>query len=58
MHFTLHFRPGFTKLVPGEGMPNSNNPETKGDLIIEFDMEFPTSLTPEKKELIRRALLQ
>jgi len=50
-------QPGYTKVVPGEGMPLTNEPKQKGNLIIEFDIEFPTSLTPERKELIKRALL-
>lgn len=51
------FRPGYTKVVPGEGMPVSADPTKKGDLVIEFDIEFPTSLTPDRKDLIKKALL-
>jgi len=50
-------KPGYKKIVPGEGMPLVVAPCDKGDLIIEFDIEFPTSLTPEKKDHVRRALL-
>lgn len=50
-------RPGYKKVVPREGMPVTSDPEEKGDLIIEFDIEFPKSLTPDKKELVRHALL-
>ncbi|XP_013416666.1 dnaJ homolog subfamily B member 13 [Lingula anatina] len=49
--------PGYTKRVPTEGMPISKDPSQKGDLIIEFNIEFPRQLTPEKKDLIRKALL-
>lgn len=49
-------KPGYTKQVPGEGMPISSDPTKKGDLIIEFNIEFPTSLTPEKKQLVQKAL--
>lgn len=38
-------------------MPHVDNPNKKGDLIIEFDIEFPQSLGPDSKEYIRRALL-
>ncbi|CAH1800025.1 unnamed protein product [Owenia fusiformis] len=48
--------PKYTKSVPKEGMPYSNDPETKGDLIITFDIEFPTQLSPDQKELIRKAI--
>ncbi|CAG2226715.1 DNAJB13 [Mytilus edulis] len=51
-------KPGYTKIVPGEGMPLSQDPSKKGDLVIEFEIEFPTSLSPERKDLIKRALLQ
>nr|XP_054753981.1 dnaJ homolog subfamily B member 13-like [Lytechinus pictus] len=49
--------PGYRKVVPGEGMPISKNPELKGNLIITFDIEFPRQLTPGKKQLIKDALL-
>ncbi len=55
--FYISSRPGFQKRVPGEGMPITKNPQEKGDLIIEFDIEFPEVLAPERKDLIRRALL-
>lgn len=48
---------GYTKEVAGEGMPVSGEPGVKGNLIIEFDIQFPQALTPEKKHLIKRALL-
>ncbi|XP_076445549.1 dnaJ homolog subfamily B member 13-like [Babylonia areolata] len=51
-------RPGYKKVVPGEGMPQSSDPSQKGDLIIEFNIEFPNSLTPDRKDLVRTALLQ
>lgn len=50
-------KPGYTKIVPGEGMPISQDPSKKGDLVIEFEIEFPTSLSPERKDLIKKALL-
>jgi len=60
---TLHIpindiiKPGYKKIVPTEGMPLSTDPTQKGDLIIEFNIEFPQSLTPERKELVRSSLL-
>lgn len=51
-------KPGYTKTVPREGMPISSNPENKGDLIIEFNIEFPKSLNTERKDLVKKALLQ
>lgn len=48
--------PGYKKTVPGEGMPYANEPDKKGDLVIEFSIDFPHLLTPEKRSLIRKAL--
>ncbi|KAK6169595.1 hypothetical protein SNE40_020615 [Patella caerulea] len=50
-------KPGYKKVVPGEGMPVSTEPSEKGDLIIDFDIEFPPALSPERKDMVRRALL-
>uniref|UniRef100_A0A8C2NRJ8 Chaperone DnaJ C-terminal domain-containing protein n=1 Tax=Capra hircus TaxID=9925 RepID=A0A8C2NRJ8_CAPHI len=43
--------------VPGEGMPLPEDPTKKGDLFIYFDIQFPTRLTPQKKQMLRQALL-
>ncbi|XP_036381125.1 dnaJ homolog subfamily B member 13 [Megalops cyprinoides] len=48
--------PKYSKVVPGEGMPLSNNPSQRGDLIIQFDIHFPEKLSSEKKRLIKQAL--
>ncbi|GAW79478.1 heat shock protein [Plasmodium gonderi] len=48
--------PKTRKIVSKEGMPSSKLPNTKGDLIVEFDIIFPKSLTSEKKRIIREAL--
>lgn len=34
-------RPGDTIIVRGEGMPQYKSPDTKGDLYVVFDVEFP-----------------
>ena len=44
-------------MVPGEGMPISKNQTMKGDLVIRFEIIFPEMLNPEKKMLIKEALL-
>ena len=41
---------------PGEGMPNSRNAGQRGDLVINFDVQFPTSLPPNSKEELSRVL--
>ena len=50
-------RPGYQKIVPSEGMPISKDPNTKGNLIIQFNIEFPSQLNPEQKRLLKEALL-
>ncbi|CAD7697242.1 unnamed protein product [Ostreobium quekettii] len=47
--------PGRTKLIRGEGMPNSKTGR-KGDLIIQLEVEFPRQLSAQQKEGLRRIL--
>ncbi|KAM7086144.1 dnaJ homolog subfamily B member 13 [Molossus nigricans] len=49
--------PKYYKKVPGEGMPLPEDPTKKGDLYIFFDIQFPTRLTSQKKQMLRQALL-
>lgn len=48
--------PKTRKIVANEGMPSSKENGIRGDLIIEFDIVFPKSLSGEKKSLIREVL--
>jgi len=48
--------PNFAKVVKGEGMPSSKLADSKGDLIITFDIVYPSSLTAEQKEKLKAAL--
>ncbi|KAM3869281.1 dnaJ homolog subfamily B member 13 [Diretmus argenteus] len=41
--------PEYSEVVTGEGMPLSQDPSQRGDLIITFDTKFPT----ERKRLIK-----
>ena len=38
-------------------MPHIDNTNLKGDLVVEFDIEFPKSLTAENKDFIKKALI-
>lgn len=48
--------PNTKKVIRGEGMPLQKNPSRRGDLIVKFDIQFPTKLSPESKELLKKAL--
>lgn len=48
--------PSYVKVLPGEGMPISKTPGTRGDLKLKFDIRFPQSLTSEQKAAVRDAL--
>ncbi|XP_022066223.1 dnaJ homolog subfamily B member 13 [Acanthochromis polyacanthus] len=48
--------PTYKKLLTGEGMPLSQDPSQRGDLIITFDIQFPEKLSAESKQLIKQAL--
>ncbi|XP_065184663.1 dnaJ homolog subfamily B member 13-like [Sycon ciliatum] len=49
-------RPGYTKVVKGEGLPRHDCPGETGDMIISFVVEFPRRLTSTQKESIRMTL--
>ncbi|XP_056267567.1 dnaJ homolog subfamily B member 13 [Pseudoliparis swirei] len=48
--------PSYHKVVTGEGMPLSQDPERRGNLIITFDIQFPKKLSADRKYLIKHAL--
>ncbi|KAM9846389.1 dnaJ homolog subfamily B member 13 [Aulostomus maculatus] len=48
--------PTYTKVVTGEGMPLSQDPSQRGDLVIAFDIQFPEKLSSERRHLIKQAL--
>lgn len=49
-------RPGTVRRLTGKGLPNPKSPGVRGDLIVEFDIQFPTSLTDAQKELLQSVL--
>ena len=58
-HIQLPFtivNPNSTHRIPNEGMPLSKSPGQKGDLIVKFNIKFPTNLPPASKELLYNAL--
>jgi DnaJ-class molecular chaperone len=49
--------PGYERVIPGEGMPVSKKPGTRGDLVIRFTLVFPEYLSEDKKSQLRKLLL-
>lgn len=48
--------PGYELVITKEGMPIAKEPGKKGNLIIKFDVKFPSRLTPGQRADIRRIL--
>lgn len=49
-------RPQTTKRLQGYGLPYPKDPTRKGDIIVHFDIHFPTSLTDSAKEILSEVL--
>lgn len=49
-------KPGQKMVIEGEGMPHSNGDVGCGDLIIYFDVVFPTSLQKERSKYLGKIL--
>ncbi|KAJ8669019.1 hypothetical protein QAD02_000278 [Eretmocerus hayati] len=47
--------PDYVKRISGEGLPLIDDPDHRGDLIIDFEIEFPAYLGSASKSLIKRA---
>lgn len=49
-------KPNTIKTIPYKGLPHTKEPTKFGDLIVNFDIIFPDSLTPESRKLVSEAL--
>lgn len=49
-------KPNTTKTIAYKGLPHTKEPTKFGDLIVSFDIEFPSTLSPESRRLIEEAL--
>lgn len=51
-------QPGQETRIAGEGMPISkaNSPKKKGDLIVRWNVVFPTRITPAQRQELRKVL--
>lgn len=45
-------RPGMVRRICGEGLPYPKQPTKRGDIIVEFDVEFPDALSPNARNKI------
>lgn len=43
-------QPGTQKRIPGEGLPLPKCPGQRGDMIVTFDVEFPTNLSMQQRQ--------
>jgi len=48
--------PGFQKVIVGEGMPVFEEPSKCGDLIVNYEVEYPHTLDHRQRHLIKSAL--
>lgn len=48
--------PETIKTISGAGMPISKRPGQKGDLVVKFEVSFPSYISPEKKRKLRELL--
>lgn len=49
-------QPGSSDRYPGLGMPISKKPGQRGDFIVKYHVQFPTSLTSTQKEQLKEIL--
>ncbi|RWW26562.1 hypothetical protein GW17_00009046 [Ensete ventricosum] len=49
-------KPSYELVIQSEGMPVAREPGKKGNLVIKFDVKFPSRLAPEQRAAIRRIL--
>ncbi|XP_070976312.1 dnaJ homolog subfamily B member 4-like [Oncorhynchus clarkii lewisi] len=56
MKITDVIKPGMKQTVVGQGLPLPKNPEQRGDLVVEFDVNFPENLPSNAKDVLKRHL--
>ena len=49
-------KPQASKRIQGYGLPNPKDPSKKGDVIVQFDIQFPNNLTQSAKEILSEVL--
>jgi len=51
-------KPGYKVVVPGEGMPLAKDSKSKGNLVVDFDVQYPDVLSIKQKEQLALVLPQ
>ncbi|MEK7253461.1 MAG: J domain-containing protein [Bacteroidota bacterium] len=54
MNIPKGIAPGSTLRLKGKGMPNYENPERHGDLLVKINVRLPKNLSPEQERLFER----
>ena len=49
-------QPDSVRCIPGKGLPLPKNPDKRGDLLIKFEIQCPTTLTDAEKDVLRDIL--
>jgi len=50
-------KPGQTKRLRGYGLPHSKNPQQRGDIVVDFDIVFPATLSDSAREILRNVVM-
>jgi DnaJ-class molecular chaperone len=56
LRITEIMKPNTVKRIQGEGLPLPKQPNFRGDLVIEFDIKFPDTLSQGAKEILSDTL--
>jgi len=48
--------PGYQKVLKNEGMPSCEDPSVRGDLIVNYQLEFPKTVNDKQRHLLKAAL--
>ena len=49
-------RPGQVKCIEGDGMPVHGQPSVKGNLYVQFEIEYPDRISPQRQAKLRSIL--